>query len=525
MEFYFEKIRMETLHEDIQNNQDSTSDFLADGLSMQYDILYLICNVPFFSASSLYEIFSFMEKKNSVVKTVDRLLKKSYIKAIRVPKHSDNYTTLFYATEKGYQFIIGYYPDCVPYKKKSGKNLEKIGPHDYGVGYSYLTYLHSPFLVTPNYEVANTLEKKYMSDTKAMMSSVRHDALLTLRHKDSGDICCSAYIEHDTGSETASTLCYKILSYADLGITSKHHHGDILHFVFRRPYIQTPSRFSFHQIKKLLDVLNNNELLTELYKKNLSPELRQLSKDLLSDSSLNLQSGSREDLALYHKRLVDGQEPSYIQYCKNYQLAFCYSRRNLIIKYFLRHLKEETSDLYNLFFDVRKGFRITASGCATLTDDLPFFFLEKYPEEVMRYEMALSALLSSTTEYQCQKKEYRNVLHESKVPITFYNIFYSAKYDKDICVENISHDLSFFFRMFFALNGTYNSRDTNLLWVLLADSYEDACFFAETLQFMVPFDFIYAEYMSAVFMTVGEDEFYMIDKDKKKHVVTNIRDY
>lgn len=525
MDFYFEEINKEVLQRDILSNQDNESLLSVNNLSMQYDILYLICNVPFFNAASLYEIFAFCEKKNSVAKMVERLLQKGYVKTLKVPKHSDNYTTLFYITDKGHQLVSSCYPNCLPYKKKSGKNLEKIGVHDYGVGYSYLTYLHSPFLVTPEYEAANTLNKKYMSDAKAMTNSVRHDAILTLREKDTQQFYARAYIEHDTGTETASTLCYKILSYADLGITSANNHGDILHFVFRRPYAQTPSKFSFHQTKKLLDLLGDGELLTELYRKNLSADLLLLTKELLSLPDANLTGGTREDLLSYHKRLMDCQEPSYILYCKNYQLSFCYARRNLIIKYFMRHLKEETSDLYHLFFDIRKGFRITASGCATLTDDLPYFYMEQYPEEIVRYEMLLSSLLGSPTEYLCHRKEYSNVRHESKLPISFYHIFHNDTYDKDICIENISHDLSFFFRMYFALNGTYNNRDTNLLWVLLVDSFEDACFFAEALNFMAPFDFIYASYMSVAFLTIGEEDFYMIDKEKQKHIIREIREY
>ena len=127
MDFYFEEINKEVLQRDILSNQDNESLLSVNNLSMQYDILYLICNVPFFNAASLYEIFAFCEKKNSIAKMVERLLQKGYVKTLKVPKHSDNYTTLFYITDKGHQLVSSYYPNCLPYKKKSGKNLEKIG--------------------------------------------------------------------------------------------------------------------------------------------------------------------------------------------------------------------------------------------------------------------------------------------------------------------------------------------------------------------------------------------------------------
>ena len=461
-------------HEDMETDMEQA---LAGVSSLEMLGAFLV-DIPIFHYSYLYEILDCNMSSSHVRMSMSRLIKKTMAKNTTLIKSSDKeVSSVFYLTKGGYHFLSGRLMNCCPYRGKNGQRLSETAMHDLGVGAAYLSFVRSPFVVEPIYEMTNMFDKVSAPAGRFLRQALRPDAILSY-HSDLsfGKI----YVEHDTGHESVARMMDKLNLYVLHGVMNASSNGatgqyedeyecNAILYTYRKQYKQRPSCFGRIKLQHLIDALPEGVTVDAFETED--GTISELLAELRRWTPAFRKHWGKEELKAFAKNVHNSIEPSFIRYQRYYQRAEAAKRRNSAFKLLIREFhRRDRSEYATAISEMLNGFPVWFCPYNHVTNALPSYFMQDYPRVITWLENVLMPYYGEVT-YISRQKRFPNP--NGGRELTLSNIFEDKK-GTNIAVEYISCDLSALLRLYVVCKGEYDVNNSPFNLILLVDSYKDA---------------------------------------------------
>ena len=482
------------------------------------NLSYLIRSVPLFSPFMLYEGANYKSDYKLVSAYLSRLSKRGEIMPFKITNSCEDFYKLYYITKKGYEKVSSIIPSNVAYKSrpgyasKAGKRMQNTALHDYGIGFSYLAFLLSPFTFNVNYEFQIKRNPGFLSDNKASLKSLRPDLLISAEYKDTP---FNVYIEQDTGSESIPVLINKLLSYSSYSLLNPAFLNDALIFSFRTSNPKKPDCFMPKKLSNLISLMDNNDTLYDLIQDDiLPPSLTGVSNALISLFPSKAYTLSKNDLQSLLKGVLARTGPSLYAYYKRHQYEFFKIRRNGIINSLKKAALNPPFGYIKLISYLLSGFKVYLTPTVDLIYDLPLFFPALYSD----IKKGIFDTVKISYPFAKPFGELTISVGAPHLPgIKFSDSFYVTGTERHIVTGYISRDLSVFIRLY-VLSAYKDALNINLTMILFTDNIKDAMYFSLMLPDKNVITKDDTKKLNVLFCDLNSDNTYIVKEDMVKYV-------
>lgn len=438
-------------------------------------LLMCMTDVVIFHPLMLYDVLNCKAPYRLLSTYLPDLKKRGLIKTAVIPSSTD-FSSVYYLSKAGYEKAAAMIGNCKPYKGKTGQRLMETANHDFGVSCGYLSFVRSPFILYPTYDVSNMFEKSTMPSGKFMRHSLRPDAVFELRSEHTFG---KVYLEHDTGSEATVRMIDKLNLYLNHAILNASLNGkseeqniyeqNCILFTFRKDDMNKPDCFSYRKVGRMLAAMSDSQSVEDMDKEEFAPILSELKRWTPAFKK----HWKKAELNQYVSDVKDRIDESLIRYRKYYQRNAAAARRNSALRILMEEYKKGRESKFQ--YSIRamlSGYPVLFCSYNNVDNLLPFLYMEDYPQAIEWLKSVLHPYYGEIT-YRGRHITFPGNIVGGET-ITMSNVFDTAT-DEVICVEYISCDLSALMRMCILCHTKgYDLGNMPFKCVFVVDSYKDA---------------------------------------------------
>lgn len=442
-------------------------------------------DVPIFFSSSMYEIMECRLPYSQLTLYIKRLIDRGSLKSVRLSAANSDSTvnTLYYLTKPGYEGLSSFISNCTRFKSrvtkkytdKKGKRFSDTAQHDIGAAGIYLSFVRSPFVAEPSYEVSYKFDRSAMPAGKHAVRSLRTDVVIDY-HSD--ETFGKLYFEHDTGSEYIRIMMDKLVLYQAHQILVSNENGksngamlyeqNAIVFSFRKKYEKKPSCFSARKILRLASLLNGASVDTF---QTDDPKLSEVLGALSRWTDAFRKHWDAEDLTAFARRLEARTDIFLMRYLRYYQRSECAKRRNAAFNFLTtEYMKGKSSSYYSAILEMLDGYPVWFLPFNNISNCLPALFMCDYPQTISWIQKVLMPYYGHVT-YHARHLTIKN--NSGGKDLNFSNVF-TTEEGEYIAVEYVSCDLSALLRLYLICKGEYELKRTPFNMILIVDSVKDA---------------------------------------------------